>query len=103
MAGFLGTARNPPVATDATWTSTRLLGGKGWIMADQIRVRLVGIDDIIPTRVAISKRAWLRLCDSGAAPWGHKVGARRLWEITEVESWIESGCPRVRNTRGAAN
>jgi len=69
-------------------------------VADTAGRRLVGIDEIIPGRVAISKRAWLRLCDSGAAPWGHKVGARRLWDISEVESWIAGGCRPVRAVKG---
>jgi hypothetical protein len=79
-----------------TWTSDILLEDEGWNVTGQICRRLVGIDEIVPGKVAISKRAWLRLCDSGAAPWGCKVGARRLWDLTEVEGWIAGGCRPVR-------
>lgn len=62
--------------------------------------KLGGIDEIIPGRIAMSKRAFLRLCDSGAAPWGIKLGGRRLWNLTEIDQWIASGCPRVAKKGG---
>ncbi len=64
--------------------------------------RLGGVESIIPVKVAISKRAWLRLCDSGKAPWGQKLGARRLWDLTEVEEWIAGGCKPVRTINAKA-
>ena len=40
--------------------------------------RLVGIEAVAGGLVKISKRAWLRLCEQGKAPWGVKLGGRRL-------------------------
>jgi hypothetical protein len=57
--------------------------------------RLIGIDDICPGRIQMSKRAWLRLCDAGRAPWGVKLGNRRLWDAAELEAWIAKGCPSI--------
>ena len=56
--------------------------------------RLGGIDKIIPDKVDMSKRGWLRACDGGLAPWGCKVGGRRLWNLDEIDQWILDGCPR---------
>lgn len=56
--------------------------------------RLGGIDKIIPHKVDMSKRGWLRACDRGLAPWGCKVGGRRLWNLDEIDLWILNGCPR---------
>jgi hypothetical protein len=58
---------------------------------------LGGIDRIVPEKVDISKRGFLRLCDSGRAPWGIKLGGRRLWNLEEIDSWIREGCPPVRS------
>lgn len=62
--------------------------------------RLVGIDDVCPGRVQMSKRAWLRLCDAGRAPWGLKLGGRRLWDAAELDRWIAGGCRPVRPAGG---
>lgn len=56
--------------------------------------RLVGVDTIIPDKVDMSKRTFLRACDGGLAPWGCKVGGRRLWNLAEIDQWILNGCPR---------
>ncbi len=63
--------------------------------------RLVGINDVAGPMIKISKRAWLRLCEEGKAPWGVKLGARRLWDRAELECWISHGCPAVHAGRGA--
>jgi hypothetical protein len=60
---------------------------------------LVGVNKIIPDKVDMSKRGWLRACDGGLAPWGCKVGGRRLWNLDEIDTWIRNGCPRC--DRGA--
>ena len=62
--------------------------------------RLIGIDDVCPHLVRMSKRAWLRLCDAGRAPWGVKLGGRRLWDAAELDAWIAGGCRPVRAGRG---
>ena len=58
--------------------------------------RLVGIEEIAGGMVKISKQAWLRLCEPGKAPWGVKLGGRRLWDRSALECWIDAGCPAVR-------
>ncbi|MDB5294892.1 MAG: hypothetical protein JWO31_875 [Phycisphaerales bacterium] len=47
----------------------------------------------------MSKRAWLRLCDGGRAPWGVKLGGRRLWDAAELDAWMAGGCKPVRHAR----
>ncbi|MFP4501189.1 MAG: helix-turn-helix transcriptional regulator [Candidatus Hydrogenedentota bacterium] len=44
----------------------------------------------------VAKRTWLRLCDSGRAPWGVKLGGCRRWRRSELLAWIEGGCKPVR-------
>lgn len=65
--------------------------------------RLVGIDEIAGRLVKISKRAWLRLCDQGLAPWGVKLGARRLWNLAEIDAWIAGGCKPVQAVKEGQN
>ena len=56
--------------------------------------RLGGINKVVPEKVDMSKRGWLRLCDAGLAPWGLKLGGRRLWNLDQIDEWIQNGCPR---------
>ena len=67
--------------------------------SDVIGLRLGGVDKIVPDKVDMSKRGWRRACDGGLAPWGCKVGGRRLWNLNEIDEWIRNGCPRCK--RGA--
>lgn len=64
--------------------------------------RLVGIEEIAGGMVKISRRAWLRLCERGAAPWGVKLGGRRLWDRSLISRWIDNGCPAGRKANGGA-
>lgn len=57
-------------------------------------VRAVGVDEIVPAKVDMSKRGFLRACDAGLAPWGFKIGGRRLWNLDEIDRWISAGCPK---------
>ena len=61
--------------------------------------RLVGIDAIAGGMIRVSKRAWLRLCEQGKAPWGVKLNGRRLWDRVQLENWIDAGCPAVRDQK----
>ena len=76
-------------------TAVRRNGGKDSTAGS----RLGRIDKIIPGKTDISKRAWLRHCESEAAPWGIELGARRLWDLDVVDSWIQDGCSNVRKER----
>jgi len=62
--------------------------------------RLVGIEEIAGGMIKISKRAWLRLCEQGKAPWGVKLNGRRLWDLQRLEKWMDAGCPAVREVNG---
>ncbi len=41
----------------------------------------------------VSRSTWLRLADSGKAPWGVKLGRCRRWRRTELIAWLDAGCP----------
>jgi predicted DNA-binding transcriptional regulator AlpA len=44
-----------------------------------------------------SWRHVLRMADEGLLPWGVKLGRLRRWDLSEIESFIASGCKPVRN------
>jgi excisionase family DNA binding protein len=48
----------------------------------------------------IGKRTFIRLADSGRAPWGVKMGRCRRWRRDELEGWILGGCRPVDPRRG---
>lgn len=54
------------------------------------------------TILGVSYRHWLRLCDSGAAPWGVKLGHLRRWDEAQLDQWITDGCPSVRTKQRKA-
>jgi predicted DNA-binding transcriptional regulator AlpA len=39
-----------------------------------------------------SWRHVLRLADTGLLPWGVKLGRLRRWDLSEIDSFIASGC-----------
>lgn len=43
--------------------------------------------------LGISRAHWLRMVSSGRAPRGVKLGARRVWVVTELRDWLEAGAP----------
>ena len=49
----------------------------------------------------MSARHLLRMADAGLAPWGCKCGGRRLWNLAEIDGWIQGGCKPVRSVRGS--
>ena len=79
MVGFPNTTGNVPVVNTS---------------------RLVGIGDVAGPLVKISRRAWLRLCEQGKAPWGIKLNVRRLWDRALIERWIDGGCPAIDAQQG---
>ncbi len=48
-----------------------------------------------------SQRHVYRLSDAGRMPTPVKLGALVRWNRAAVESWIDAGCPSVRNLKGA--
>jgi excisionase family DNA binding protein len=48
-----------------------------------------------------SQRHVYRLSDAGRMPAPVKLGALVRWNRAVVESWIDQGCPSVRNMKGA--
>jgi excisionase family DNA binding protein len=47
-----------------------------------------------------SERHVYRLSDAGRMPAPVKLGALVRWNRAVVESWIDQGCPAVRNLKG---
>ena len=49
--------------------------------------------------LALSSRQCSRLRDSGQMPPPVKIGGRSVrWRNTDLEAWVEAGCPDVRKT-----
>lgn len=51
---------------------------------------------------SIAPSSWWALNSAGRIPQGVRLGKRRLWSRTELESWILSGCPRRDKWQGVA-
>ena len=51
-------------------------------------------------KLGCSYRHFLRLADSGKAPYGTKLGALRRWDLDELDAWIANGCRPVRQAGG---
>ena len=47
-----------------------------------------------------SARHIYRLSDAGRMPAPVKLGALVRWNRSAIESWIDQGCPTVRNLKG---
>ena len=47
-----------------------------------------------------SERHVYRLSDSGRMPAPVKLGALVRWNRASVETWIDEGCPSIRNRKG---
>ena len=41
-----------------------------------------------------------RLCDAGKMPRAVKIGCLNRWSGQVIQSWIDSGCPRVERRAG---
>ncbi len=50
--------------------------------------------DEVARMCGMSKSAFVRLSDSGAAPAGIKLERLRRWRRQEIHAWIAAGCPR---------
>jgi predicted DNA-binding transcriptional regulator AlpA len=51
-------------------------------------------------KAGCSFRHWLRMCESGLAPRGYKLGFLRRWDETELDRWIAGGCKPVQRAEG---
>ena len=49
----------------------------------------------------LSKRTLYRLADCGAMPRGLRLGGSRRWRRSEIQRWLDAGCPRC-DERGRA-
>lgn len=47
----------------------------------------------VAAAIGVSRAHWLRLVSSGRAPLGVKLGTSRRWARSELELWLEAGCP----------
>ena len=41
----------------------------------------------------LSKRSWFRLSAAGRIPKAVKIGGSVRWKLSDVEQWLEMGCP----------
>lgn len=44
----------------------------------------------------VARRSWWRYVSAGKAPAPVRLGGSVRWRKTELLSWIEAGCPKVR-------
>jgi prophage regulatory protein len=44
----------------------------------------------------VAKRSWWRYVSSGKAPAPVRLGGAVRWRRSELDAWIQAGCPRVR-------
>lgn len=49
----------------------------------------------LAVKLSISTRSLDRLKSNGTLPRSLKLGAKVLWRLSDVEGWIEAGCPRL--------
>jgi len=57
--------------------------------------------EAVAALLGCSPRHVYRLSDSGRMPAPLRLGALVRWNRAAVESWIDQGCPSVRNMKGA--
>ncbi len=48
--------------------------------------------------MGVSPRNWWRWHAAGRTPPSFKVGGRRLWRVSDLRAWAESGFPRRTET-----
>jgi len=65
-----------------------------------VTAELLDIRDVCTLLGNCSARSIYRLCDSGKMPFGLKLNGMRRWRKSELEAWLEAGCPPVRATKG---
>jgi excisionase family DNA binding protein len=63
--------------------------------------RRLGDVKAVAAKCACSVRHIYRMADSGRMPRPIKLGSLVRWDLDELDRWIESGCPSVRNMKGA--
>ncbi len=44
----------------------------------------------------LSKRSWFRLSAAARIPKAVKIGGSVRWRLSDVEQWLEMGCPNRR-------
>ena len=54
----------------------------------------------VATLLGCSQRHVYRLSDAGRMPAPVKLGALVRWNRAAVETWINEGCPSIRNRKG---
>ena len=51
-------------------------------------------------RLSLAERTVWRHADSGKIPRPVKIGASVRWKRTEIEKWLDAGCPCMRRSTG---
>ena len=62
---------------------------------EQLIRNVAGIKDVAE-HFEVSKRCIMNWISAGTFPRPYRIGRRTLrWDILELNSWIEDGCPRI--------
>lgn len=61
--------------------------------------RRLGDSKAVGQMLGCSWRTVYRLADSGRIPSGHKLGALRRWDLSEIEAFIANGCKSPKGAR----
>jgi len=61
--------------------------------------RRLGDAKAVSQVLGCSWRTVYRLADAGKIPSGHKLGALRRWDLSEIEAFIAGGCKPPKGVR----
>ncbi len=84
-----GHAEDLPASGDADRLGGPAGGGQA---AADVRPLLVGSRDA-SKMCGVSRSHWMSLHSSGLVPMPVNLGRRVMWNVRELQSWIDSRCP----------
>lgn len=61
--------------------------------------RLLVTVEELATILSVSQRTVWRLLSAGKIPQPIRFGGSARWRLTEINSWIEAGCPQETKTQ----
>ena len=64
-------------------------------------VALIDVDQVA-TLLGVSARTVRRMADSGAMPRPRHLNTLIRWSRTEIEAWVNAGCPNCRPSKARA-
>ncbi len=78
-------------------TETPTAGGNG----ESDRAEMLDVSDVA-TRLNISTRTVRRMADCGLMPRPVRLAGCIRWRRTDLDRWIDAGCPSCRHRHGGA-